>query len=136
MFKSETTIRVRYAETDQMGYVYYGNYAAYYEVARVESLRQMGLSYKMFEDNGIMMPVLNLQCKYLKPARYDDLLNIKTEIREMPGLRLHFYHEVFNEAGVLLNQGEVTLVNIDMKTQRPCKSPAILTETLFPYFNS
>lgn len=136
MFKSETNIRVRYAETDQMGYVYYGNYAAYYEVARVEALRQMGLSYKMFEDNGIMMPVLNLQCKYLKPARYDDLLTIKTEIREMPGLRLQFYHEVFNEAGVLLNQGEVTLVNIDMKTQRPCKSPAILTETLLPYFNS
>jgi acyl-CoA thioester hydrolase len=81
MFVSECQIRVRYAETDQMGYVYYGNYAQYFEVARVEALRQVGLTYKMFEDSGIMMPVLHLSCKYRKPARYDDLLTIKTSIK-------------------------------------------------------
>ncbi|OYU96287.1 MAG: thioesterase [Bacteroidetes bacterium B1(2017)] len=134
MFVSETKLRVRYAETDQMGYVYYGNYATYYEVARVEALRDVDLSYKLFEDTGIMMPVLSLSCNYVKPAKYDDLLTIKTFIKEMPGVRIHFYYEVFNEAGVLLNRGETTLVCIDMKTQRPCGSPAILIEKLKPYF--
>jgi acyl-CoA thioester hydrolase len=136
MFSSETQIRVRYAETDQMGYVYYGNYATYYEVARVEALRIIGLSYKLFEDNGIMMPVVNLNCKYIKPAKYDDLLTIKTSIKALPSVRIHFFYEVFNEQGVLLNQGETTLVCIDMKTNRPCGSPAILLEQLKNYFSN
>lgn len=134
MFSSETTLRVRYAETDQMGYVYYGNYATYYEVARVEALRLIGLSYKLFEDNGIMMPVLDLQCKYHKPAKYDDLLTIKTTIKELPAVRIEFFYAVYNELGVLLNEGETTLVCIDMKTGRPCGSPKILIEKISEYF--
>lgn len=130
MYKSECHIRVRYAETDQMGYVYYGNYAQYYEVARVEALRQMNLSYKGFEDAGIMMPVMSMQCRYKKPARYDDLLRIVTTIKEMPSTRIHFFYEVFNEAGTLLNEGETTLVFINMKTNRPVNCPDLLAEKL------
>lgn len=134
MFVSETKIRVRYAETDQMGYVYYGNYAAYYEVARVEALRDVNLSYKEFEDEGIMMPVVQLNCKYIKPAFYDDLLTIRTTIKKLPSLRIEFIYEVFNDKGVLLNLGETTLVCINMKTQRPCNAPEKLLMALNPYF--
>lgn len=136
MFVSECQIRVRYAETDQMGYVYYGNYATYFEVARVEALRQVGLTYKMFEDSGTMMPVVHLNCKYKKPAKYDDLLTIKTTIREMPSTRIFFYYEVYNEANVLLHEGETTLVCIDMKSGRPVLCPEILASQLRPFFNS
>jgi acyl-CoA thioester hydrolase len=136
MFVSECQIRVRYAETDQMGYVYYGNYATYFEVARVEALRQVGLTYKMFEDSGTMMPVVHLNCKYKKPAKYDDLLTIKTTIREMPSTRIFFYYEVYNEAKVLLHEGETTLVCIDMKSGRPVLCPEILATQLRPFFNS
>jgi acyl-CoA thioester hydrolase len=136
MFISECQIRVRYAETDQMGYVYYGNYAQYFEVARVEALRQMGLSYKMFEDGGTMMPVLQLNCRYKKPAKYDDLLTIRTSIKELPGTRMFFFYEVFNEANVLLHEGETTLVFIDMKSNRPVSCPAMLAQKLVPFFNA
>jgi acyl-CoA thioester hydrolase len=135
MFVSETKIRVRYAETDQMGYVYYGNYAQYYEVARVEALRDVQLTYKMFEEHGIMMPVLHLSCKYIKPALYDDLITVKTTIKKLPGIRIEFFYELFNEKGDLLNQGETTLVCIDMKTNRPCQAPSNLLAALSPYFH-
>ncbi|MBP6403824.1 MAG: acyl-CoA thioesterase, partial [Bacteroidia bacterium] len=84
MYTSEIQVRVRYAETDQMGYVYYGNYAAYFEVARVEALRSLGFSYKKLEEDGLMLPVLDFSVKYFKPAYYDDVLTIKTTIRELP----------------------------------------------------
>lgn len=82
-----TTIRVRYSETDQMGYVYYGNYAQYLEVGRVEWLRNLGISYKSLEEMGIMMPVINLQLTYLKPAKYDDLLSLNTCLTKKPGVK-------------------------------------------------
>ena len=84
MFHSQVSIRVRYAETDRMGYVYYGNYTTYLEVARVEALRELGLSYKKMEDDGIMLPVLSLNIKFIKPAFYDDVITVKTCIKEMP----------------------------------------------------
>ncbi|MCF8425999.1 MAG: acyl-CoA thioesterase [Bacteroidia bacterium] len=135
MYSYSNTLRVRYAETDQMGYVYYGNYAQYYEVARVECLRSMGLSYKMFEDMGIMMPVISLNSKYLKPAKYDDLLTITTSIKELPGVRIHFFYDIYNAEGILLNQGETTLVCINMQTNRPCGSPQILLDNLKSFFD-
>ena len=106
MYVSETSIRVRYGETDQMGYVYYGYYAMYYEVARVESLRQLGLTYKELEDMGVMMPVLENHSVYLAPARYDDLLRVVTTLREKPGVRIRFEYEIFNETDSLLHRGE------------------------------
>jgi acyl-CoA thioester hydrolase len=134
MYQSETHIRVRYGETDQMGYVYYGNYAAYYEVARVESLRQLGLTYKELEDMGVMMPVLENHTKFIAPALYDDLLRIQTTIRTKPGVRLKFEYEIFNPSGKLINQGETLLAFVDMKTGRPCRPPAIFDKVLEPFF--
>ena len=97
MYQSSTTIRVRYGETDQMGFVYYGVYAMYYEVARVESLRQLGLTYKEIEAMGVIMPVLENRSKYFAPGRYDELLKIVTTVREKPGVRIRFEYEIFNE---------------------------------------
>lgn len=124
MYISETQIRVRYAETDQMGYVYYGNYAQYYEVGRVEALRQLGLSYKAMEDSGVMMPVLSFKIKYIKPAFYDDVITIKTIIKELPSLRVVFEYECYNQNNELLNIGETTLVFIDKSKNKACSPPA------------
>jgi len=119
MITHDIQVRVRYAETDQMGYVYYGNYATYFEVARVETFRHIGFSYKEMEDAGVMMPVLEYKTKYIKPAFYDDLLTIKVKIPEKPGVRIRFEYEVYNEAGVLLNVSETTLVFINKNTGKP-----------------
>lgn len=134
MYSSETTVRVRYAETDQMGYVYYGNYAMYYEVGRVESLRQLGLTYKALEGMGIMMPVLENHSRYKAPARYDELLTVRTTIKELPGVRITFYYEIFNEEKKLVNEGQTQLVFIDMKSNRPCKAPEAMLQVLSPFF--
>jgi acyl-CoA thioester hydrolase len=134
MYQSETTVRVRYGETDQMGYVYYGAYALYYEVARVESMRQLGLSYKDVEAMGVMMPVLENKSRYLAPARYDELLRIVTTIRRMPSVRITFEYEIYNEANVLINRGETLLVFIDKQTNRPCRPPQPMEDVLQPFF--
>lgn len=134
MLTFETQVRVRYSETDQMGYVYYGNYAAYYEVARVEMLRSLGTSYKEMEAGRIMMPVLDLSCKYVKPAKYDDLLTIKVSIRNMPSLRMKFDYELFNEKKELINIGATTLVFIDMDKNKPCLPPQDFLNRLAPHF--
>lgn len=135
MFTSETKIRVRYAETDRMGYVYYGNYATYFEVARVETLREMGMTYKDMEDQGIILPVLEFNIKYLKPAFYDDLLSVKTTIKEMPSARIHFDYETYNEKNVLLNIAATTLVFINKENLRPCAAPAYYIDHMKKYFN-
>ncbi len=135
MYSASTQIRVRYAETDQMSYVYYGNYAMYYEVGRVEALRQLGFQYKSLEEQGIMMPVHDLQSKYLSPAKYDELLTVKVIIRELPKVRMIFEYEVNNQQGLLVNEGKTTLVFINMETNRPCRAPDTLTEVLKPYFS-
>lgn len=135
MYHQEINVRVRYAETDQMGFVYYGNYATYYEVARVEALRKIGFSYKEMEVEGVGMPVVDLKVTYKRPAIYDDLLTIKLIINEMPKAKIVFHYEVTNEAGNVINTGETTLVFMDMKTLRPVKIPQKLAELLKPYFN-
>lgn len=135
MYQSETQIRVRYAETDQMGYVYYGNYAMYYEVARVESLRNLGFSYKALEEMGIMMPVLENKSKYVLPGKYDELLTIKVNIPKFPGVRIIFNYDIFNERDQLINQGETILAFVDMKSGRPCRPPEVMQSLLKPYFS-
>lgn len=132
MIEKEIKIRVRYGETDKMGYVYYGNYATYFEVARVETLRSLGISYKKIEDDGVMLPVLEFKIKYFKPAFYDDELTIKTRITSLPGVRIHFEYETYNGDKVLLNKAETTLVFVDIKTGKPCNIP----EDLLPYFKA
>src|ERR1051325_4884749 len=123
MYTSETTVRVRYGETDQMGFVYYGFYAMYYEVARVESLRQLGVTYKEIEALGVIMPVLENKSKYLAPARYDELLTIVTTVKEKPGVRIRFEYEIFNEENRLIHQGETLLAFVDKISNRPRRPP-------------
>lgn len=135
MYTSETKIRVRYAETDQMGVVYYGNYATYFEVARVEALREMGLSYKSMEDEGVMLPVLEQYMKYIRPAKYDDILTVKTYLKKLPSTRIHFDYEVFNEEGTLLTIANTSLVFVDSQTMKPCPAPRKLITLLQPLFN-
>lgn len=139
MFITETLIRVRYAETDQMNVVYYGNYAQYFEVARAESIRNLGLTYKEMEAAGVMMPVVEMQTKFLRPAHYDDLLTIKTIMRELPvDHRILFEHEVFNQEKKLLTLGKVTLYFVKIgsfeRTVMP-ESMRILLKRFFPEIN-
>lgn len=134
MYVSETSMRVRYSETDRMGYCYYGNYAGFYEVGRVEALRGLGMSYRELEDSGILLPVHTFSIKYFRPAFYDDLLTIKTTIPAMPGARIRFDYQCFNEKGELLNAGETTLVFVSAATKRPCPAPESFLERIRPYF--
>ncbi|SEJ59302.1 acyl-CoA thioester hydrolase [Cyclobacterium xiamenense] len=136
MFTKEHQLRVRYAETDQMGYVYYGNYATYYEVARVEALRSIGFSYKEMEASGIMMPVLENHSRFLLPGKYDEQLTIRTSIREMPGVRIRFYYEILNEQGETIHTGDTLLTFLRTDTHRPCRPPEPLVELLRPYFET
>ena len=134
MYENETFIRVRYGETDKMGYVYYGIYAEYYEVGRVEMIRSLGLTYKDLEVGGIMMPVLDLRCNYHKPSHYDDLLKIKTRLNQLPRSTIHFSYEIWNELGLLVNTGESTLFFVNMISGRPCSPPKVLMAALNPFF--
>lgn len=135
MLTSEIKIRVRYAETDQMGYVYYGNYATYYEVARVESLRNLGFSYKLMEEQGIMMPVVENKSKFIRPAKYDDLLTLKVIVDELPSKRITFKYEIYNEREKLINLGETILAFVNMKNGRACNAPKSIINLLEPFFN-
>jgi acyl-CoA thioester hydrolase len=130
MYSFETKIRVRYGETDQMSFVYYGVYAQYYEVGRVELFRSLGLSYKEIEAMGFALPVVNMNIKYKKPAFYDDELTIRTIIKELPSAKITFHYETLNEKGELLNVGEVILVFINKKTGRACLAPEIIMNKL------
>lgn len=134
MYSHSTKIRVRYAETDQMGYMYYGNYAQYYEVGRVEMLRSLGMSYSAMEAEGVMMPVLELKCKYIKPALYDQEITVKTMIKKLPAARIHFEYELYNEQEELINLGETTLVFVDMEKNKPTHPPANFMSKLSVYF--
>jgi acyl-CoA thioester hydrolase len=135
MYISETTIRVRYADTDQMSVVYYGNYAEYFEVGRTESIRQLGFTYKDLEAKGIMMPVVELHAKYLRPAKYDDLLTIRTTLRELPtDHKMEFHTEVLNENNKLLCTGRVVLFFLNMSDQKRAKMPSDMLEKYLPYF--
>ena len=122
-FEFDTKIRVRYAEVDRMGYVYYGNYATFFESARTEMLRSLGYTYKEWEDNGIMLPVREMQIRYHAPAFYDDLLTVRTIIKKIPAARINFFHEIFNENGDMLCTGNLDLVFVSKETGRPARAP-------------
>jgi len=134
VYQTEILIRVRYGETDQMQYVYYGNYATYYEVARVESLRQVGLNYKELEATGIIMPVLESHSEFLAPALYDELLRIVVSIPEKPSVRIRFQYQIYNEANQLIHRGETWLAFINQKTGKPSRPPELFKKVLDPFF--
>ncbi len=123
MISDKIQFRVRYGETDQMSYAYHGNYAAYFEMGRTEWLRKLGVSYRNMEENGIMLPVINLNTNYLKPAKYDDILTLKTTLAKKPTARIEFEFEIHNENNELLTTATATLVFVNMKTNRPTRIP-------------
>ncbi|MBC6489992.1 acyl-CoA thioesterase [Flavihumibacter stibioxidans] len=135
MYVSETQVRVRYAETDQMNVVYHGNYAQYFEVARAESIRHLGFTYKDMEAMGIIMPLVELHTKFLRPAHYDDLLTIRTTLKELPvDHRIEFHYEVYNESGKLLTIGRTVLYFIKAGTKEKTTMPPALSDKLAGYF--
>ena len=125
-----TKIRVRYSETDKMGFCYYGNYATYFEVARVEALRELGIVYKKLEDNGILLPVIELNVRYKRAAKYDEVLEIKTIISQIKGTRISFSYETWSEDGALLNEADTTLVFVDANSMKPIPIPTFIQNVL------
>ena len=130
MIKGEIKLRVRYSDTDQMGYVYYGRYASYYEVARVELFRSLGFSYKNLEEEGIGMPVINMDTKYLLPIKYDEEIIIKTRIEELPSSKIIFYYDIFNKKNSLANSAKTTLTFINLSSKKPVRIPKELLELI------
>ncbi|PHR94555.1 MAG: thioesterase [Leeuwenhoekiella sp.] len=130
MKSHETYVKVRYAETDQMGVVHHANYAVYLELARIDWLSDLGISYKNMEENGVMLPVYDMRFSFLKPALFDDTLCVETELRKLPGASIIFDYKITNQHGVLLTKAETTLVFVDMKTNRPTRCPKYILDKL------
>lgn len=133
MFTHHTQLRVRYSETDQMGYVYYGQYASFFEVGRVEALRELGMPYRAIEESGVMLPVRTYEVRYRKPALYDDLLTLETTVPDIPQTRIRFLYRCLRD-DTLLTEAETELVFIDKATGRPTQCPDQLIRALQPYF--
>lgn len=137
MYEHTVDIRVRYGETDQMGYLYYGHYAQYYEVGRVELIRSLGITYKQLEDeHGIWLPVVSLDMRFVRPAYYDELLQVKTSLRTLPDTHIVFHVEVFNPRHKLVNAGRVRLCFFDAGAKRVVPAPDFLLERLAPFFSN
>ncbi|MCU0390605.1 MAG: acyl-CoA thioesterase [Thermoflexibacter sp.] len=135
MFVSDIQYRVRYGDTDQMGFVYYGRYAYFYEIGRVEALRNIGVSYKELEEQGIMMPVWENHSYFLQPAQFDDLLTIKVIVKELPLSKMIFNYEIYKEESMLLHHGESVLVFMNKESKKICRPPKFLIDILRPYFS-
>ena len=135
MYTHSTQIRVRYSETDQMSFVYYGHYFTYYEVARVEGLRALGYSYRQLEESGYLLPVLENHIRYIQPAKYDELLTIKATIPHRPSVRLLFDYEIFNEDGLLINQAQTILVFLNKETNKPVRPPQFFLDLFEGHFS-
>jgi acyl-CoA thioester hydrolase len=135
MLTSQTTHRVRYGETDQMRYLYYGNYALLYEIGRAEMLRELGFSYAdMEKTHRVMMPVMSLNQRFVRPAHYDEVLNITTTLRQIPDRTITFHVEIHNEGGKLVNGGSIKLCFLNVDTEARVSAPDYLTNVLRPYF--
>ena len=126
----EIQIRVRYGETDQMGVVYHGNYALYLEIGRIEWLRKLGISYRKMEESGIMLPVVSMSLNFKKSARYDDLINVKTQLKNPPTAKIEFDYEITSESGEIIALANVVLAFIDMKTNRPVRAPQYILDVI------
>src|SRR5256885_4954106 len=136
MFTSQTKVRVRYGETDQMGVVYHSNFFLYYEVSRAESIRELGFTYADMEKMGVIMPVVEVQSKFLRPARYDDLLTVKTFLRELPRHhKVEFHHEVYNGNEELLATARIILYFMEARTMNKTTMPNELLKKIQPYFS-
>lgn len=134
MYSFDYDYRIRYADIDQMGYMYYGNYAKLYEIGRVEALRSLGLRYRDLEETGIIMPVYENKSRFISPAKYDDLVIIRVIIKELPKVRIIFHYEIYDEQQTLLHTGETTLVFVRTSNNRIATCPKEITDRLLPFF--
>ncbi|WP_051349329.1 acyl-CoA thioesterase [Chryseobacterium gregarium] len=130
MIYTKHSLRVRYGETDPMKYVYYGNYAEYLEIGRVELFRSIGMSYNEIENQGIWLPVSEYKIKYLRPAFYDEKLEIHTYVKKIPGVRIEFEYEIFNEEKMKITEASTTLFFLDAKTSKVVKCPDYLMQLI------
>ena len=135
MYSYDTELRVRYGETDQMGYLYYGNYAQYFEVGRVETIRSLGMSYRELEEkHGIWLPVVSMEMRFVRPVYYDEQIRIHSEIRKLPDEYITFHTELFNDKGKKVNGGTVKLCFFHAEQKKVVHAPEFLLEKLRPYF--
>ncbi|MFO7615631.1 MAG: thioesterase family protein [Bacteroidales bacterium] len=134
MYVHDTKIRIRYGETDQMGYVYYGRYAEFFEIGRTELIRAAGLTYRDLEEQGILLPVTRMEVKYIKPVGYDEQITIRTTLKRMPSAKITFHYQIISENGEVVNEAVCDLVFTSSKTRRPVRPPKELLETLQPFF--
>lgn len=135
MIITETKVRIYYGDTDQMGVVYYGNYARYYEIGRTEMIRDLGFTYKQMEEMNIMLPARSLKINFLKSAYYDDLLTIRTIVDTIPKVKFPIKTEIYNEKGELINSGEVVLVFFSSVTNKPMAAPKFFIDEMTRIFN-
>tara|TARA_B100000886_G_scaffold254826_1_gene180348 strand:+ start:411 stop:818 length:408 start_codon:yes stop_codon:yes gene_type:complete len=135
MISGEIKFRIRYSDIDKMGYLYYGRYANLYEAARVELFRSLGFSYKKLEDEGVGMPVINMECKFLRPINYDELIKVKTYIKAIPTSKITFHYEIFNEDKILANIGETDLTFINLSTKKAIRLPRKLEDIIKTHFD-
>ncbi len=134
MITSVNEIQIRYDEVDKMGYVYHGNYAKYYHISRTELFRKLGFSDKKLEEMNIIMPIIELNIRYIKPIYYDDIINITTFLKHIPSTRMKFYHEVKNSDDELINEANSTAVFVDMETRVPMRVPEFIVNKIKTYF--
>lgn len=134
MYTSTTVLRVRYGETDRMGFLFHAHYVNYYEVARTESIRQLGLTYRSIEEEGIIMPVTDVIVKYLLPAHYDELITINSTIAKLPEVRMVINAEMLNEKGEVINRSEVRLAFLNAAARHICRAPESLLNAFRPFF--
>jgi len=127
---NEIDFRIRYGETDQMGVVYHGNYAQYFEIGRTEWLRNLGITYKQMEEEGIKLPVISLMVNFKKSACYDDMIKVKTTLKKMPTASIEFDYEIVNEMGEILTRGNTVLAFIDINRNRPTRCPRYILDKL------
>ena len=134
MIENNTPLKIRYSETDQMGYAHHGNYAQYFEIGRLELLHDLGISYKKMEEEGLILPVYSINTRCIKPAKFDDTLRLRTILKELPTARITFEYEIYNSDNVKISTGQTVLVFVDTKKNRPIKIPSDLLSKISEKF--
>ncbi|MDG1806057.1 thioesterase family protein [Flavicella sp.] len=134
MIENNTSFKIRYAETDQMGYAHHGNYAQYFEIGRLELLHELGISYKKMEEEGLILPVYSINTRFIQPAKFDDTVRLRTILKEIPTARITFEYEIYNAENKKISTGETVLVFVDTKKNRPIKIPQNLLSKIMDKF--